>query len=128
MSDRTYYQAIVYACPAEHRAAVLAVLVEHELRFEFASPEPADVLALGVKYVETEKTIGQADDIATALIAVTPDVVFKLWEDPKYEYLGDLRICRASSAARWSRCRRGAAPRTRCRQRRASPRRSTRPS
>jgi len=85
MSDRTALQAIIYACPPEAVEAVLDALEQ----FDLSADSGQEGLGRGTCYLGTEVEVGCANRLAQLL----PDAAtWKVWEDPKYEWFGEL-IC-----------------------------------
>jgi len=99
MGDRTPIEVIVYSCPPERVNAVLEVFEEFGLGHEFVlpgdpAPGPADTsrqrrLELGRGYIHSEISVGSSAEIAAALPS---DAAWKVWEDPKYEHLGEVHL------------------------------------
>lgn len=112
MSDRTYAQVIVYACPEDQRAAALAAIFEafggeHINERPMIDTTPgaegpasyapsrwveADALVLGEKYGTDECPLDMNETIAAAIIEAAPGAAFAAWVDPKYEYSGMLTM------------------------------------
>jgi len=92
VSDRTPVQLTVYDCPPSQAAAALRVIHEYGLRFEFLNEgQPADdQLGLGLTYMDPEVPCGSAQLIAHTLQESAPRASWEVWEDPAYEWLGDL--------------------------------------
>lgn len=95
MADRTPVQAFIYSCPPERVRQVRRVLAWHGLdsEYEAAHPrsrDPENTVVLGAAYWSAEEVLGTAADVAAELIAGAPEVAFLVWEDPKYEYLGEV--------------------------------------
>jgi hypothetical protein len=96
MSDRTYAQVDVLACPEDQRAALVAVLDGtteipadfYPLTLGSANEAPEDDTAPIGRYGWDELALGSISDIASALIEAAPGATFHAWEDPKYEYPG----------------------------------------
>jgi hypothetical protein len=57
---------------------------------EWSERAPADVLYAGRAYTDVEASVGSEDTIASALIESAPACSFTIWQDPKYEYDGEL--------------------------------------
>ena len=99
MGDRTPIEVIVYSCPPERLNGVLEVFEEFGLGHEFVlpgdpAPGPADAgrqrrLELGRGYIHSEISVGSSAEIAAALPS---DAAWKVWEDPKYEHLGEVHL------------------------------------
>lgn len=94
MSDRTYFQMLVHHCPPEQIGTLSAAIVDHVDLTGY--PGPADVPAAlaeacwPVQFSQEEANCGLVDEIDTAaLIAAAPEACWEMWEDPKYEWLGD---------------------------------------
>ena len=99
MGDRTPIEAIVYSCPPELVNAVLEIFEEFGLGSESVLPgDPAPgpsgsadqrSLALGRGYIHSDVSVGSSAEIAAALPA---EAAWKVWEDPKYEHLGEVHL------------------------------------
>ena len=92
MSDRSALTLHIHDCPADQATAALAVIDEHGLNMEWVDPAPADVLYAGRAYTDDEASLGSEDTIASALIEAAPGCAFTIWQDPKYEYDGELAM------------------------------------
>lgn len=92
MSDRTPVQLTVSACPTEQVGAVLDVIESYGLHLEYVEDgQPGDdQLGLALTYMDPEISCGSAQKIAQELQNHAPDASWEIWEDPKYEWLGDL--------------------------------------
>lgn len=90
MADRAPLQLTIHECPADEAAAVLDVLAEHGVHLEDADVEAHDALHTATPYVDMEAVLGEEDRLATALIAAAPHCAFLAWQDPKYEYDGQV--------------------------------------
>lgn len=92
MSDRTPVQLIVADCPIDQVAAVLDLVKRFGLHVEYITDDqPVDgQLGLGVTYMDTEVVCGSAFTMARQLQQTAPDASWEVWEDPAYEWLGDL--------------------------------------
>ena len=99
MGDRTPIEVIVYSCPPERVNAVLEVFEEFGLGHEFVlpgdpAPGPANAsrqrrLELSRGYIDSEVSVGSGGEIAAALPA---EAAWKVWEDAKYEHLGEAHL------------------------------------
>lgn len=96
MGDRTPIEIIVYSCPPERVNAVLDVFEEFRLGNKFGLPGdpvpgPSDQrsLELGRRYIHSDISVGSSAEIAAALPA---EAAWKVWEDPKYEHLGEVHL------------------------------------
>ena len=89
MADTTYGLLEVIACPAEHVAAVLAVANEYSLRRDCFGLRDETVLVLCDGYEDHDMACGASGDIESALSELD-GVAFRVSEDPKYEWLGDV--------------------------------------
>ena len=96
MGDRTPIEVIVYSCPPERVNAVLEVFEEFGLGDKSGFPAtpvpgPSDQrsLELGRGYIHSEISVGSSAEIAAALPA---EAAWKVWEDPKYEHLGEVHL------------------------------------
>jgi hypothetical protein len=84
------FQLIVYDCPPPQRGAVVEVLNDHELDFEYellGSQRSHAELMLGRLYTARSFS-GFADDIGTQLIDRAAGATFAGWTEPAQEYLG----------------------------------------
>lgn len=91
MGDRTWFQATIYDCPPNQAQAVLDLLDEYGVYPGDDASVPDGHLALGTTYVNEEILCGSAQEIAARLQMDAPEAAWELWEDPKLEWLGDLR-------------------------------------
>lgn len=96
MGDRTPIEVIVYSCPPERVNAVLEVFEEFGLgdKSGFPAtpvPDPSDQrsLELGRGYIHSDISVGASAEIAAALPA---EAAWKVWEDPRYEHLGEVHL------------------------------------
>ena len=96
MGDRTPIEVIVYSCPPERVNAVLEVFEEFGLGDKSGFPAtpvpgPSDQrrLELGRGYIHSDISVGSIAEIAAALPA---EAAWKVWEDPKYEHLGEVHL------------------------------------
>lgn len=88
MSDRSAAQIVIYDCPMEKRADLLALFEEFDFAEEFISE--ADELKLFTSYGYEESALDAYEEIARAVIVKVPEATFAAWNDPKYEYDGAL--------------------------------------
>lgn len=72
----------------EQAEAHVARLPEGEDRY---SIEEIEWPAIGERYMDPEMSCGSADEYAGNLMEAAPGASFVLWEDPAYQWLGDLR-------------------------------------
>lgn len=96
MGDRTPIEAVVYSCPPERVNTVLEVFEEFGLGEEIVLPgEPPRGdghprgLELGHGYIRSEISVGSSAEIAAALPS---EAAWKVWEDPKYQHLGEVHL------------------------------------
>lgn len=96
MGDRTPIEVIVYSCPPGRVNAVLKVFEEFGLGDQSGFPatpvpDPSDQrsLKLGRGYIHSDISVGSSAEIAAALPA---EAAWKVWEDPKYEHLGEVHL------------------------------------
>ena len=97
MGDRTPIEALIYSCPPERVDTVLEVFEEFGLGGESVlpgDPVPGDrrrqrALELGHGYIRGEISVGSAAEVAAALPS---EAAWKVWEDPKYEHLGEVHL------------------------------------
>jgi hypothetical protein len=83
MADRTPIEVRVFACPVEDVGMVVDVLDEHGLL-----PQPPETgLELCRGYMRAESPVGSSEEIAAALPRSS---AWQVWEDPKYEHLGQV--------------------------------------
>ncbi|WP_224279751.1 DUF3145 family protein [Nocardioides lacusdianchii] len=83
MADRTPIEVLVFACPDEDAGTVLDVLHEHGL----LPQSPRTGLELCRGYMQAEMPVGSSEEIAAALPRSS---AWQVWEDPKYEHLGQV--------------------------------------
>lgn len=101
MSDRTFANVTVVACPAEHIRAVLAILDTYGLDLEFGAgsrDHPLPAFVLGEPYIDDQMACGSSSEIAGELAALD-GVAFCVAEDPRYEWLGQLHYVLADGRA-----------------------------
>lgn len=85
MSDRTTFQVYVYECPEDQREAAVAAIREVAGEWDEGTlPRPGE----GFTFYEVR--LGTAMDTAAKLTEAAPGASFYMWEDPAYEYLGDM--------------------------------------
>ena len=85
MSDRTTFQVYLYECPEDQREAALGAIREVAGEWdEGAADQP------GEGFTIYEARLGTAMDTAHRLAEAAPGASFYMWEDPAYEYLGDV--------------------------------------
>ena len=85
MGDRTPHQVYLYNCPPDQAQAATEALAQYTW-----DEEPAgDGIGDGA-YACYEKSCGTSGEIAAALTAAAPGASFVLWEDPAYDWLGDV--------------------------------------
>jgi hypothetical protein len=89
MGDRTPIEVIVYSCPPERVNAVLQVFEGFGLGDKSGFPETPVSLELGRGYIHSDISVGSSAEIAAALPA---EAAWKVWEDPKYEHLGEVHL------------------------------------
>ncbi|WP_347956138.1 DUF3145 family protein [Gordonia aichiensis] len=90
MGDRTPLQLQIVACPTAQAAAVLEIIDAYNLVLDADGDGDHGVLRLGEKYVDAEARCGSAEEVASRLHEAAPDASWECWEDPKYEWLGNL--------------------------------------
>jgi len=86
MGDRTCHQVYVYDCPKDQVRAVQEALEDYGWE---ESPKGGRISAIE-RYFADELSCGTSGDIATALREAAPGASFVVWEDPKYEWLGEM--------------------------------------
>lgn len=84
MSDRSYLQLVIYACPPDQESTLRRIIDENGL----ARTAPGEPL-IG-EWFDEESPLGAYDEIADALIAAAPGCAFACWNNPKYEIPGGL--------------------------------------
>ena len=89
MGDRTAFQCTIDACPEDQREAVREILDEYADHIDWTRRLPRE-LAMGQPYTAHEVSCGTAQEIAGSLVDAAPGVSFTLWEDPAYQWLGDV--------------------------------------
>lgn len=90
MVDRTAGTLIVHSCPPHRVRAVCQILGEYDLNDDNAESSPTDQIVLGQSYSAGGIACGEAETIANALVGAAPEAIFTVWEDPAYEWLGEL--------------------------------------
>ena len=88
MADRTSARLIIHDCPADQVRAVLDVIRNYDLTDE-GQPKD-DRITLGESWSAYEISCGSASEIDSALQATAPGASWTVWEDPAYEWLGDI--------------------------------------
>ena len=83
MADRTPIEVRVFACPVECARTVVDVLDEHGL----LPQSSASGVELCRGYMRAEIPVGSSEEIAAALPRSS---AWQVWEDPKYEHLGQV--------------------------------------
>lgn len=92
MSDRTYFQIVIYAAPADERAAIERIFEQYDIGYgETRDSDGFYRVVLGAQANTHEIRCGSASDIAQELVHHAPRSSWELWEDPAYEWLGDVR-------------------------------------
>lgn len=95
MSDRAAVQLHVYDCPDDQRAALFAAIEAADLGEDWgslasATDRNAEPLAFWpTQYTAEEMSCGIVEELANELIAAAPGATFDVWQDPKYEWLGN---------------------------------------
>ena len=84
MSDRTSFQVHVYACPEDQREAALGALTEAMGEPDEGEPGELEMMTC------YEISVGTGADLSAELVKVAPGASFLMWEDPAYQWLGDL--------------------------------------
>lgn len=93
MADRTPLQLRVYDCPADQAQFVLDIIEEFHL-LEIAEEDGFDdsTLHLGLTYFNSEIPVGSTYEVSLRLREYAPDTSWHLWEDPKFEWMGDVYL------------------------------------
>ena len=89
MGDRTAFQCTIDACPEDQREAVREILDEYADHLDWTDALPAE-LSLDRQYTAHEVSLGTAQEITGRLTKAAPGAAFLLWEDPAYQWLGDV--------------------------------------
>lgn len=93
MGDRTNLQVTVHACAEDKRGRIWTAIADTIGEPDFGEGPPQDgLVALGEQYGANEVSCGSASELSRQLIEIDPTIVFMLWEDPKYEWLGEVVI------------------------------------
>ena len=91
MSDRSRATITIYDCPQSKQRAVVDLLNENGFAEEWLSDqEVSSPLRLGEEYVAGEVSVGSCGEIGPEL--ATLGATFELWQDPVYEWDGDIYI------------------------------------
>lgn len=89
MGDWTSGAAMIYACPPHRVRAVLDAFDEYGLtNYDTNTAAGHAVLALGDDYTADQLRCDSAIDLANNLIEHTPEVMFSVYEEPAYEWVG----------------------------------------
>lgn len=89
MGDYTNLQLFVHDCPDDQAAALVEVIIDHELHVDWDGPlAKAGELHIGTPYTSRGATGDESEHLADALIDAAPGASFTTWTDPKYEWLG----------------------------------------
>lgn len=93
MADRTPLQLRVYDCPADQAQVVLDIIEEFDL-LEITEEEGLDdsTLHLGLTYFNSQIPVGSTNTVSLQLREYAPDTSWHLWEDPKFEWMGDVHL------------------------------------
>ncbi|KJR10243.1 hypothetical protein UG54_01295 [Gordonia sihwensis] len=75
-------------CPDDQARAILEIIDAHDLSVDI--DDRPNVLRIGEIYRIDEIPCKTSEEIANELQEVAPDASWECWEDPKYEWLGDL--------------------------------------
>lgn len=92
MGDTTAFQMRIYDCDPDEVAAILEIINQYQLSSDWSYDSNAaeiDMLVLCDNYGAYEVRCGTASDVAEELRMNAPNAAWELWEDPKYEWLGD---------------------------------------
>lgn len=89
MGDYSNAQLTVYSCPPEEVRAFTRLIDEYGLKDDWCGDNPpANEIILGHTYCDNDVNIGFVNDYTVD----APNSAWVRWNDPKYEYLGDLEI------------------------------------
>lgn len=91
MADRTAFQFRLHACPPEEVADFFALIDDLGLSTDPGpwSTTPSTAITLGETYSNYETRCGSVDEWANEVAQAAPNACWEMWEDPKYEWLGD---------------------------------------
>lgn len=95
MGDRTALQVIVHDAHHDEIDAIFEALEEyfdHSNAAHYGGHDAAGGIELGDVMVAVEVSCGSSDSLAARLAAEAPRSCFTVWENPKYEWLGSLRL------------------------------------
>lgn len=118
MGDRTTVQLFMYTCPAGQTWAIAEAIDRWGLTDEMGGsykidpttgtvtdmgPGPFDLgyLEPGERYLGNDVSCGAADEIRAYLEQHAPDARWDVWEDPRYEWLGE-RVIHEPDLGTWS--------------------------
>ncbi|GAB36188.1 hypothetical protein [Gordonia otitidis] len=91
MSDRTCFQIVIYAAPDNEVTAIEHIFEQYDIGYrETSDSESLYKVVLGAHAHSYEIRCGSATDISQELIRHAPGSSWELWEDPAYEWLGDV--------------------------------------
>lgn len=93
MGDRSYMSAIIYACPPERQAEVLAVFERHDVGLLYPGDAPVPGLLLGEEYGDEECGLDTADEVAADLNALGIEgLIAKTDQASRYEFTGSVNM------------------------------------
>lgn len=117
MGDRTSVQFFFYSCPPQQSWAIAEVIDRFGLdddltgsygygpnrEITFAGPGPFELgyLEPDEQYLGNDVSCGSADEIRSFLQQHAPDARWDVWEDPRYDWLGQ-RVIHDPDLGTWS--------------------------
>lgn len=90
MSDRTQFQGTIYRCNPVVWDQIVRAVEEYVSGSQWSN-EPEGI-NLGQQFSNDEVSCGVVDDLSARLVEIDPTIVFSMWEDPKYEWLGEAAV------------------------------------
>lgn len=86
MSDRTSWQMRIVACPDKTELARLRDILDE---YVYGLSDPLTVPA---ELSEDEVVCGTVGELTQPIVEAAPGATWIMWEDPKYEWLGDVAV------------------------------------
>lgn len=91
MSERGYFQIIIYKAYPHERETIMDILREEGVSSEEVVDE-GQPLVLGSTYAANEMALDAYETIGSEIIERAPHTSFACWNDPKYEFPGGITM------------------------------------